>query len=81
LTLTQPLQVVPTNFSSNQSQEALPAVEELFVIEDQIANIAIKRAATSMRQSGERGMRAVQSSFPRLKYAMIYEEDGERMIF
>ena len=30
-----------------------------------------------MRQAAEWGMRAVQSSFPRLKDRFIYEEDGE----
>ena len=33
-----------------------------------------------MRQSSEWGMRALQSSFPRLKDRMIYEETGERKI-
>lgn len=34
--------------------------------------------ATSMRQSAEWGMRALQSSFPRLKDRIVYEEHGER---
>jgi hypothetical protein len=33
-----------------------------------------------MHQSAEWGMRAVQSSFPRLKDQLIYEENGERRI-
>jgi hypothetical protein len=33
-----------------------------------------------MRQSAEWGMRAIQSSFPRLKDRFIYEELGERKI-
>ena len=45
-------------------------------MEDAIMN----REATSMRQSSEWGMRALQSSFPRLKDRMIYEEMGERKI-
>ena len=40
----------------------------------------MNREATSMRQSSEWGMRALQSSFPRLKDRMIYEEMGERKI-
>lgn len=36
--------------------------------------------ATSMRQAAEWGMRAIQSSFPRLKDRFIYEEFGERKI-
>lgn len=34
--------------------------------------------ATAMRQSAEWGMRALQSSFPRLKERFIYEENGEQ---
>ena len=33
-----------------------------------------------MRQSAEWGMRAIQSSFPRLKDRLIFEEYGERKI-
>ena len=49
-------------------------------IEDQIANIAVKRTATSMQQCSEWRMGAVQSSFPQLKDTMIYEEHGERIV-
>jgi hypothetical protein len=34
--------------------------------------------ATSLRQAAEWGMRAIQSSMPRLKDAIRYEENGER---
>ena len=60
-------------------QDDLTADEGLLLIEDQIANIAVK-AATSMRQSAERGMRAVESSSPRLEDTMIYEDDEKRKI-
>jgi hypothetical protein len=40
----------------------------------------INTDATSMRQSAEWGMRLVQSSFPRLKDRMKFEEFGERRI-
>ena len=33
-----------------------------------------------MHQSAEWGMRAIQSSFPRLKDRFVYEETGERKI-
>ena len=33
-----------------------------------------------MRQSAEWGMRMIQSSFPRLKDRIIYEEEGERRV-
>ena len=42
-----------------------------------IAEIQKKRAATSMRQSAEWGMRGLQASFPRLKDRFVYEERGE----
>jgi DDE superfamily endonuclease len=35
--------------------------------------------ATSLRQTSEWGMRAIQGAFPRLKDAMKYEEKGERI--
>ena len=40
----------------------------------------VNSEATSMRQSAEWGMRALQSSFPRLRDRFIYEETGERKI-
>jgi hypothetical protein len=43
-------------------------------------NVRIQLEATSMRQAAEWGMRAVQSSFPRLKDRFVYEEGGERQI-
>lgn len=47
-------------------QDDLTADDESIDIQDQVADIAIKRAATSMRQSAEWGMRAVQALFLRL---------------
>jgi hypothetical protein len=67
-------------FLIKSSQDDLTADDGLLGVADQIQNIAVKRAATSMRQSAEWGMRAVQSSFPRLKDTMVYEEHGERRI-
>lgn len=43
-------------------------------------SIVRKRQATSMRQSSEWGMRALQSSFPRMCDRMVYEQKGERRI-
>lgn len=40
----------------------------------------VNQEATSMRQAAEWGMRALQSSFPRLKDRIVYEEFGERKI-
>jgi hypothetical protein len=67
-------------FLIKSSQDDLTADAQYENIDDQITNIAMKREATSMRQSAEWGMRAVQASFPRLKDTMIYEEYGERRI-
>lgn len=44
------------------------------------ADVAVHEAATSMRQSAEWGMRAIQSSFPRIQDRFLYEEYGERKI-
>jgi DDE superfamily endonuclease len=38
------------------------------------------RAATSLRQSAEWGMRAIQSALPRMLDAIRYEEQGQRKI-
>ena len=43
-------------------------------------DFVVNTEATSMRQSAEWGMRAIQSSFPRLKDRFVYEEHGERKI-
>jgi hypothetical protein len=42
--------------------------------------LRVNQDATSMRQSAEWGMRALQASFPRLKDRFIYEEHGERKL-
>eukprot|EP00956_Cyclotella_meneghiniana_P016899 scaffold27151_cov58-Cyclotella_meneghiniana.AAC.7 len=47
-------------------------------LEDIIDNLAVKRKATSMRQSAVWGMRGVQASFPRLKDTLPYEECSKR---
>ena len=41
---------------------------------------SIARDATSMRQSAKWGMRAFQSSMPRINYRMKFEERGERKV-
>lgn len=45
-----------------------------------LQNLAVKRQATSTRQSSEWGMHVVQSSFPRLTDVIPYKEFGERRI-
>ena len=44
------------------------------------ANVQLNAEATSMRQSAEWGMQALQMSFPRLKDRFIYEEYGKRRV-
>jgi hypothetical protein len=66
------------DFLIKSSQDYLVADAGLDDIDDVRDDIAVKRAATSMRQSAEWGMRAVQASFPRLKDTLPYEENGER---
>lgn len=77
--------VIDSAFSSanveyliKSSQDFMVADDGLEDYNDVIDDIAVKRAATSMRQSAEWGMRGVQASFPRLKDTLPYEEYGER---
>ena len=44
------------------------------------AALPVNRKATSMRQSAEWGMRAIQASFPCLKDRLTYEEFGEQRL-
>ena len=62
------------------SVERLTADAGLNDMDEIMADLAIKREATSMRQSAEWGMGTVQASFPRLKDTFTYEEYGERKI-
>mmetsp|Transcript_14810 Transcript_14810/g.33985 ORF Transcript_14810/g.33985 Transcript_14810/m.33985 type:complete len:300 (-) Transcript_14810:117-1016(-) len=42
--------------------------------------VQLNRAATSVRQLSEHGMRMIQGQFPRLKDPMLYKEFGERRV-
>jgi hypothetical protein len=42
--------------------------------------VTVNRAATSLRQLAEHGMRMIQGQFPRLKDAMVLEDFGERKV-
>lgn len=79
--------VIDPAFSSSNSEFLIKSAQDYLTadagIEDEeeiLMNLDVKRAATSMRQSSEWGMRAVQASFPRLKDTLPYEEYGERRI-
>ncbi len=61
-----------------REEEVEEEEEESDTEEDMRQDIAKKRQATSMRQSSEWGMRALQSSFPRICDRMPYEQKGER---
>ncbi len=65
-------------FLIKSSQDDLTAGTGMLTFQEQVDDIARKREATSMRQSAEWGMRAIQSSFLRLKDTLPYEEFGER---
>jgi hypothetical protein len=65
-------------FLTKSSQDYLVADPGLEERDDVLDSIAEKRAATSICQSAEWGMRAVQASFPHLKDTLPYEENGER---
>ena len=54
-----------------KSSQTLPGTAEEIVVNEE---------ATSMRQSAEWGMHTFQSSFPRIKDRLIYEENGERRL-
>jgi hypothetical protein len=47
---------------------------------DTAEGITVNTDATSMRQSAGWGMRSFQSSFPRIKDRLVYEENGERKL-
>ena len=65
-------------FLIKSSQDDLTADAGIMTFQEQVDDIARKLDAMSMRQSAEWGMGAVQSSFPRLKDTLPYEEYGER---
>ena len=65
-------------FLIKSSQDCL--VSTMPTREEQRLDLQRKRQATSMRQAAEWGMRAIQSSFPRLKDTFVYEDTGERRI-
>lgn len=66
------------NFIIKSSANPLNAEGATRVERERAASIQMQ--ATSMRQSAEWGMHAVQSSFPRLKDRISYEERGERKL-
>ena len=79
--------VIDSAFSSKNvdyliksSQDYLTADDGLDTYKEQVANLAVKREATSMRQSAEWGMRAFQCSFPRVKDQIPFESKGQHKL-
>jgi hypothetical protein len=60
-------------------QFLIKSLQELIHIKDRVER-GMARDATSMHQSAEWGMRAFQSSMPRLNDRMIFETCGERRV-
>ena len=57
-------------------QDDLNPDEEFQTYDEQELNVAKKRKVAIMKQTVERGMTAVQASFPILKVILVYD-DGE----
>jgi hypothetical protein len=70
---------VDSAFGNVSRQFLVKSSQELIHIEDRVER-GMAPDATSMRQSAEWGMRAFQSSMPRLKDCMIFETRGERRV-
>ncbi len=70
---------VDSAFGNVSRQFLIKSLQELIHIEDQVER-GMARDATSMHQSAEWGMRAFQSSMPRLKDCMYFETRGERRV-
>ena len=66
-----------TPFFIKSSQDDLTVDARMLTVNEQMQDIARNREATSMPQSAEWGMLAVQSSFPLLKDTLVYKEYGE----
>ncbi len=60
-------------------QFLIKSSQELIHIENRVEH-GMARDATSMRQSADWGMRAFQSSMPRLKDCMKFETRGEQRV-
>ena len=70
---------VDSAFGNVTREYLIKSSQELIHIEDHQER-RIAREATSMRQSAEWGMRAFQSSMPRIKDRMKFETRGERKV-
>ena len=64
--------------SRNESACLIKSSQEDPVVDGH--SLLVNRAATSVRQPSEWGMRTIQAQFPRLKDPLAYEERGERKV-
>ena len=71
--------IVDSAFGNLNREFLIKLSQELIRIQSYRAR-SIARDATSMRQSAEWGMRAFQSSMPRIKDRMKFEERGEHKV-
>ena len=70
---------VDSAFSTKNHNFLIKSSQADPVSNDRMAFV-VNQEATSMRQSAEWGMRALQASFPRLKDRLLFEEFGERRL-
>lgn len=70
--------VVDSAFSKGDYPFLIKSAQDHLVNNPSPAELRHLQQATSMRQSAEWGMRAFQSSFPRIKDQMRFEQNGER---
>ena len=70
---------VDSAFSTKNHNFLIKSSQADLVSNDPMAFV-VNQEATSMRQSAEWGMRALQASFPRLKDRLLFEEFGERRL-
>jgi hypothetical protein len=70
--------VVDSAFAAANRPYLIRSAQDLTRAEDAEERVRMQEA-TSLRQTSEWGMRAIQGAFPRLKDAIKYEEKGERL--
>jgi len=71
--------IMDSAFASTTHEAIIKLVQNPEVAAD-VAQMVIFCEATSLHQSAEWGMHAIQSSFPCLNEHILYEENGERLV-
>ena len=70
---------VDSAFLAGNVEYLIKSLQDLTKARDEEHLLQLKQA-TSLRQAAEWGMRSIQSAFPRMKDAILYEEKGERAV-